>query len=36
MELGFKILFTIGGFYTHESLSNHTTLSRFNLVRRYL
>ncbi len=26
MEVGFKILFTIGGFYTHdESLSNHTT-----------
>ncbi len=25
MEVGFQILFTIGGFYTHESLSNHTT-----------
>ncbi len=24
MEVGFKILFTIGGFDTHESLSNHT------------
>ncbi len=26
MEVGFKILFTIGGFYTHESLSNYTTI----------
>jgi hypothetical protein len=25
IEASFKIMFTIRGFYTHESLSNHTT-----------
>jgi hypothetical protein len=25
MEASFKILFTLGGYYTHESLFNHTT-----------
>jgi hypothetical protein len=34
--LSFKILFTLGGFYTRESLLNQPLSGRSNLVRRYL
>ncbi len=39
MYASFKIVFTFRGFYTHESLSNHTILTfrpiYSNLVRLY-